>query len=886
MTTYQTSGKEGFLNELANIVIKNHKKSLEKVKIVLPSGLACNQLQTIILSKIGAAILPQIISINEMTFESEEIFKIPSKHVGSITKLEEKIILAKIIFEYPDLNYNQVQSLRLSTSLANLFFELESHEIDLPELSKLPDLDKPEHWLKIYNFIDHTYSSWQKNIHSINKITKAEYQKKILESEVNWLKKDNSNILILAGIKIDNLITKNFVKEVSEMDNCDIILPPFPYNKLSKINQYTPQIFSLLPENKQVESVWISSFVDRLIVNHQSQDKAPDISYLEFNNVFQEAEYTALECRKLIEKNPNHSIAIIAHNQQMKQLYSFYLDKYQLSYGDQFGWDILTCPAISLILTITDLLYGKFKLSKLFAFLSHPLIQSDLSLTLKEAIRNNNRFANSMKTIKTILNKESIDLQDYFAKINKALSKTTRSNNFTALLKNSLLVTENVVTNIWQLFPESIAPLRELHGLNSLFVINDRQDFSDILKQALNGGRFFPKTLKNNITITKPSNVSLINYDLVIMGEMNEDVYPNLKNNNPWINQDLQQKLGLPSLKNKLNDSFYEFYLNLQNNKVLLTRSKTDITNKNTLPSQFILSLKKIMNEALKTQHIVQKTPPPSCTTDKHVRTTRFPNLLYATDIELLIKSPYNFYCKKILNLRKTEEISEKPSLADFGNFFHLVLEKYTKQYDAKQTDKPQKIRDIAEESLKENIAPENNKKIWQIRIDAMAEEIIDFDENQREDSLHTFSEIKGKIALNISNRNVEIAAIADRIEIKNNGALSIIDYKTGSIPSKSEVLSGLAPQMIVEAIIARSQGFKELATNSQNNTCYELVYIKINSKSPYITKTIINLNEKEVLSHQQGLISLLSHYVKENQYPIANCIAKYDDYKHLARRE
>ena len=52
------------------------------------------------------------------------------------------------------------------------------------------------------------------------------------------------------------------------------------------------------------------------------------------------------------------------------------------------------------------------------------------------------------------------------------------------------------------------------------------------------------------------------------------------------------------------------------------------------------------------------------------------------------------------------------------------------------------------------------------------------------------------------------LTARADRIERYADGALSILDYKTGSPPTQKEVDAGLAPQLLLEAAMARDQGF------------------------------------------------------------------------------
>ena len=140
--------------------------------------------------------------------------------------------------------------------------------------------------------------------------------------------------------------------------------------------------------------------------------------------------------------------------------------------------------------------------------------------------------------------------------------------------------------------------------------------------------------------------------------------------------------------------------------------------------------------------------------------------------------------------------------------------------------------------------------------------------------------EIKGTLELNIKGKKVTILAIADRIEVGKQGEAYIMDYKTGAIPTKKDIVSGLSPQLIIESIILSENGF-----NLPVNKIKKIIYIKINSHSPYIKITEIELSKENISKHKQGLIKLLEHYITTNQYPIEPCLMKYDDYTHFARR-
>jgi len=887
---FKSSSKFKFLEEVAQIAINNSANDFTKLKILLPTGLACSELQKILVTKIGTCILPKIIPISELIAESEEIFKIPSEQIGSISRLEEKVTLAITINEYEPLGYDLVQSLRLSPSLANLFFELEANNINLEEIKQLPILDQPEHWHKIHDFLSFAFDNWQTKIQSMKKMTRASYQKLMFTAEIQRLAKDPSETLIIAGVISNNSMTSDFIKTALDLDNCQLIAQP------------------------EIDLANLTN----------------NIQYIEFENIAHEAEYIALRCASQLSKKPTSRIALIAHNQYSKEQYQVFLDKYSLGYKDQFGENIFKQHSISLILIVAELLCCEFDLKKFFTFLAHPMINSTKSQELKNIIRKTNKFAPNLETILSIIETNgSKDLSKDCKIIVDALCSHTSSTQFSLIFKNVIKVAQKLVPTIWQNNHDVIALITEIVQLDCSLKINSIKDFPDILRQILDGGRLSPINLEQKIIICPSNSSGFIEYDLTIITDLNEGSYPNTVQNNPWLSKKMQTMIGLDKRQIDFDKALYDFYMNIQNQQVLLTRSKKQGTNKLTLPSPFILNLKHILGNKLETtnarpvfdKHELLSPEPPELSS----RSENFPNVLYATDIETLIRAPYNFYAKKILKLRKIEEIDERPNLAEFGNFFHLVVEQYTKSYNPRNINKALQLISIAESILADSNVPNFAKKTWKIKITALANEFIKFDEDRRKNAIKVYSEIQGEFPLEVKpNKFLLIKAIADRIELSHDRTLAILDFKTGALPTKKDVLSGLSPQLLVEAIIAFEGGFplgsevscktiaetssvlhqtlefqdkaeertlvREQSRDLQNSgvsckTELVVIYVKISSSSPYISTSEIILSFDEIMRHKAGLTELLGHYMDTLEFPIKQNLMKYDDYSHLARR-
>lgn len=260
------------------------------------------------------------------------------------------------------------------------------------------------------------------------------------------------------------------------------------------------------------------------------------------------------------------------------------------------------------------------------------------------------------------------------------------------------------------------------------------------------------------------------------------------------------------------------------------------------------------------------------------------PDKISATNLELLIRNPYGFYAKYILGLRRLENLYDQKSLSKFGNFIHQIIEDYTNQYSEDIEDKYKYILGLGSKVAETNFRDNEQINLYWPKFEALSKAFIDFDEERRSMGAKVFPEKYGEMKIALKNQSVTITAIADRIDIFPDGSMHILDYKTGAIPTKSDIFSGIAVQMIIEAMIAQNGGFDGISGDIK-----ELIYVKFTPASPYIKTTKINISEIDLDEHMQGLIKILSKYDEGGEYLVnhsPNHSPQYDDYKHLARKE
>ncbi len=260
----------------------------------------------------------------------------------------------------------------------------------------------------------------------------------------------------------------------------------------------------------------------------------------------------------------------------------------------------------------------------------------------------------------------------------------------------------------------------------------------------------------------------------------------------------------------------------------------------------------------------------------------KFPDFISSTAVELLMQSPYTFYVKNILKLKRLDRFKSSPNLADFGIFIHHVLDQYTRGYCARSFREQLAIFfSIAKTSLEKMHFQKQD--FWMHKIECIAEEFIDFDEDRRANIVKIWSEQKGSTLIQLAERNITLTSIADRIELYKNGELCILDYKTGVIPSNQDVKMGLSPQLLISSIIASKGGFDCL---ERIGIPHKVTYVKLASCSPYwhVSDIIVdNLDD-----HLKQLVHLLELFVNSGTelkfVPMEKANNGYDEYLHLGR--
>lgn len=612
MNIYKISAQPAFLELVADFIINNFT-SYDRLKIIMPNGFACLNLQRLLVQKQQVLILPTIVTFAGLAAEGQAIFKLPAENIGSITYLAEKLILTEIIYSYPKLQFNLNQSLKFSSHLASLFDELAYNQIAVQSIKNLPTLNQAEHWQFIYEFLIYADQAWQAKIISERKLSRAQYQINILALEVQRLQQSRDNLLLTIGITGSNLITWNFLQAISQLPNGSIILPPIadlPDQLLTapSSSEEAPlyclkKLLSLLSSNFSSLKPLSTNFypkcwLDGLITEQSWLSTGPalplaeNFQYLEFDDVFQEASAISLLC----QQHSNKKIALIINNQSVKDIYGNFLSKYALKFDDLLGNNLSQINASCLIIAISEILFQPFDLKKIFVLLKNPLVSNLMVRQLENIVQSLNHFVSSWHQLSHLIeNVVDAEFTAWYQLTEQLLTNAVcRPQNFHHLLKTLLSIAEKFYPDIWQSYQalELAELFSELLQADWQLDIDDLTIFPELLKSLIAGTKFYNNDNDYaNIVICRPADAALLKFDLVILADFSEKSWPPAAIISPWLSHHMRKELGLYASSIIFGQSLYDFYLILHNKQVIITRSSKQGSSSRLLPSSYMLKL-------------------------------------------------------------------------------------------------------------------------------------------------------------------------------------------------------------------------------------------------------------------------------------------------------
>jgi ATP-dependent helicase/nuclease subunit B len=310
--------------------------------------------------------------------------------------------------------------------------------------------------------------------------------------------------------------------------------------------------------------------------------------------------------------------------------------------------------------------------------------------------------------------------------------------------------------------------------------------------------------------------------DTMVLAGLNEGTWPPEAAANPWMSRPMMAQFGLPLPERRIGLAAHDFTQAFAAPALFLTRAKR-VGGTPSVPSRWLLRLETLLGEVEahrlltsnfpwrhwqglidQPENIHPITAPAPCPP-----LSARPRQLSVTRIETWMRDPYSLYASHILKLKALNSLDADPGAADYGSVIHdaldAFLKKFPKELPANATDA---LLADGHKVFERLLGRPGVWAFWWPRFERIAKWFVAHEQDRRALLATSRSEATGSMVIEAGGGPFTLTARADRIDHFKDGTLAIIDYKTGQVASKKEVLAGFSPQLPLEAAIAAAGKF------------------------------------------------------------------------------
>lgn len=617
----------------------------------------------------------------------------------------------------------------------------------------------------------------------------------------------------------------------------------------------------------------------------------------------EEAMAVALMLREVLE-TPELDAAFVTPDVALARRVEAKLARWGVAPSVSHGPPLRETEAGALIALLCDLARDACEPVAFAAFLKHPrvAIARDLGAlaTLEhEALRGARRYASFA------------ELAALVEKWTRALGVVQRAEAALAPLIAAMSAKEITLAA----FADALAHAAENAAGGDAWQDRDGENAAELLREAIAHGadlgpmppRAAPRVLTRlmdgrevapapggdpRIAIWGPLEARLQRRTLMILGGLNEGVWPAPAGDDPFLSRPMRERLGLPSLDQRLGLAAHDFAQLANAPNVVLTRAKRR-DGSPTLASRWLWRLQTLMKgagadlpraaEHLRWAHAIDapaaivpaKPPAPRPPADKRLKR------ISVTQVETLIRDPYAVYARRILELEHLDPVGAPVGPAERGTAIHRAIERFEDGADHAAL-----LVLLDEELRREGVTPER-RVAERERLAASVEALIAWFATRAAGRV-VYRECRGVLDVG----GVQLSGVADRIEIVGDEAL-ILDFKTGKPPTAKQVAAGLSPQLALEAAMLKRGAFEQRVGETKTPVpaaqTTELVYWWFGGATP----APLPLDLDPMAEGEKALAAataMLARYADPKQpflsKPRVMLIKPYTEYDQLARRK
>jgi ATP-dependent helicase/nuclease subunit B len=865
VAVYTIPSHRSFADALAAGLIRRfgkHPLSLARGRILLPNNRAVRALSDAFVRASGGGLLmPRLIPVGDPELDERvggALDHIDDQPVApAIDPTERLLTLASIVRSRGEAS---AEALRLAADLARTLDALLVEEIDPARLrSAVAETDElARHWEHSLARLQLIFESWPAMLRDRAALDLAERRNLLLHRLADrWKTDPPPGFTVAAGITTAVPAVAALVRRVARMPDAMVVLPglwladvlpddewdalggeathPQYHLKLllDRIGvargevrrwRYAGRAASPPARARAVANAMASSsFSDKWETLRPGERRLGGIRLAELPDAATEAQAIALALREALE-TPGKTAALVTPDRQLASRVSALLARWQIEADDSAGKPLSQLAAGTLLLAIAAAATEELAPVPLLALAKHPLVggEGDDRLDWLEAVRvldlalRGPRPAAGLAGLDARFAEQRVMrewaiVRERVAVVDGMLGEPLSLARFAQLIGAAAQALAG--DRAWRGADGRIAAdvLAELQSSDASAQLTlGPDDAVPLLRQLLDERAVRPPYGGHpRIFIWGLLEARLQRADLLVLGGLNEGVWPGLPAPDPWLPPKVRATLGMPTLEFRIGLAAHDFASALGAPEVLITRAKRD-SRSPTVASRFLLRLEAIsggLPRDLPLQRLARALddPEPPKPVDRpapNPPAEQRPERISVTAVDRLKADPFAFYASAILRLRAQDPIDADYTARWKGDAVHKVFEDWLRHDDCD----PGKLRPRAERLLADEALHPMVRALWAPRLLEAIDWIADLERsNQAEGRRPLAAEAKGETAL----AGVTVHGRADRIDRLADGSLAIVDYKTGKPPARKAIDAGFALQLGLLGLIARAGGFE-----------------------------------------------------------------------------
>jgi ATP-dependent helicase/nuclease subunit B len=335
----------------------------------------------------------------------------------------------------------------------------------------------------------------------------------------------------------------------------------------------------------------------------------------------------------------------------------------------------------------------------------------------------------------------------------------------------------------------------------------------------------------------------------MILGGLNEGVWPGQTANNPFLSRSMKTGIGLEPPERRIGQASHDFVMGMGTTKLVLTRALRQ-GGAPSVASRFLQRLTSVagdvvvgsMRERGETYRSMAATldagppqafaPRPEPRPDAALQPTKYS----FSEAGKLRRDPYAIYAQRVLKLDPVKPFNKEPGALERGLIYHAIVERFIRAGLIPDAEGAlPALLDITRAVFDEVALPVHIDAIWRPRFIDTAREFLRFEESRRHEIASMHVEVDAR--MEVDGADLVVSGRADRIDIRKDGRADIIDYKTGLSPSVKEARVLLDPQLSLEAAALKAGAFKGLKALETAN----LIYVRLRPGRNFKSETVNN---------------------------------------------